>query len=338
MNWYRIKTALGGLKRLTELSDADKQACIDAFKFFQSMQDGEPTETADETKAVAAYYKVLNNMLSVFDLEKLYIPPQLDEAQGLYGNQLLVEQDVLKELDLKDPERSHLLDMGCGRGRVSYHFATMTGGQVSGYNIDPNQIESAIDWAAECKMSDRLHFKVGNHHEPLDYEADTFDGCFSFQAVWPFFKKEELDDHAGEMYRVLKPGARYACSEYLLTPHFDWDNAEHTSLHKAFLPTLAATQSMYPADVCAALERAGFDVLLSAPSKSAAWPICEQKRDLILGGRKLVRALEALRVLPPWVEESLDLLQSGGEAWTLAEKAKIADLNWRIVAEKPRAH
>jgi len=40
--------------------------------------------------------------------------------------------------------------------------------------------------------------------------------------------------------------------------------------------------------------------------------------------------------LPPWVEESLDLLQSGGEAWTQAEKAKIADLNWRIVAEKPR--
>jgi sterol 24-C-methyltransferase len=208
---------------------------------------------------------------------------------------------------------------------------------VSGYNIDPNQIESAIDWAAECGMSDRLHFKVGNHHEPLEYDSETFDGCFSFQAVWPFFKKEELDDHAGEMYRVLKPGARYACSEYLLTPHFDWNNEEHVSLHKAFLPTLAATQSMYPADVCAALERAGFTIVLSAPSKSAAWPICEQKRDLILGGRKVIRALEAIRVLPPWVEESLDLLQSGGQAWTDAEKAKIADLNWRIVAEKPLA-
>jgi sterol 24-C-methyltransferase len=44
-----------------------------------------------------------------------------------------------------------------------------------------------------------------------------------------------------------------------------------------------------------------------------------------------------MRVLPPWVEESLDLLQKGGEAWTAAEKAKIADLNWRIVAEKPLA-
>ena len=139
------------------------------------------------------------------------------------------------------------------------------------------------------------------------------------------------------MFRVLKAGARYACSEYLLTPHFDWDNEEHVNLHKAYLPTLAATQSMYPADVCAALERAGFRVVASAPSKSAAWPICEQKRDLILSGRKLIRALEAIRILPPWVEESLDLLQSGGEAWTLAEKAKIADLNWRIVAEKPLA-
>jgi sterol 24-C-methyltransferase len=336
MSWYRIKTALVGLRRLAELSDDDKQACIDAFRFFQSMQEGEQTKTEDETKAVADYYKVLNNLLSVFDLEKLYIPPQLDESLGLYGNQILCERAVLKELDLEEPDRSHLLDMGCGRGRISHHFATLTGGQVSGYNIDPNQIENAIDWAARSRMSSRLHFKVGDHHEPLAYDSAAFDGCFSFQAVWPFFKKEELGAHAEEMFRVLKPGARYACSEYLLTPHFDWNDEEHVRLHRAYLPTLAATQSMYPDDVCAALENAGFRVLVSAPSRRPAWPICEQKRDLILAGRKVVRALEAVRVLPPWVEESLDLLQSGGQAWTDAEKAKIADLNWRIVAEKPR--
>jgi sterol 24-C-methyltransferase len=275
-------------------------------------------------------------MLSVFDLEKLYIPPLLDEKEGLYGNQLLCEQAVLKELDLQSPETSHLLDMGCGRGRIAHHFATLTGGHVSGYNIDPNQIENAIAWAAECRMSDRLHFKVGDHHQPLEYDAETFDGCFSFQAVWPFFKKEELDAHASEMFRVLKPGARYACSEYLLTPHFDWTNEEHRALHRTFLPTLAATQSMYPADVCAALERAGFDILVSAPSRSEAWPLCEQKRDLIHKGRRVVRALEAVRLVPSWVEESLALLQKGGQAWTDAEKAKIADLNWRIVAEKKR--
>jgi len=51
-------------------------------------------------------------------------------------------------------------------------------------------------------------------------------------------------------------------------------------------------------------------------------------------GRRVVRALETVGVLPPWVEESLELLQTGGQAWTDAEKAKIADLNWRIVAVK----
>ena len=331
---YRIKTAVTGLRRLATLPAEDKQACIEAYQFFQRMQAGEATETADETKAVADYYKVLNNMLSVFDLEKLYIPPMLDESKGLYDNQILTEKAVLAELALTDPRGSHLLDMGCGRGRISHHFATLTGGQVSGYNIDPDQIENAISWAEHTKMSSRLHFTLGNHHDPLDYEDETFDGCFSFQAVWPFFKKEELDDHAREMARVLKPGARYACSEYLLTPFFDWENDEHVALHRLFLPTLAATQSMYPTDVCAALERAGFRIILSAPSKSEAWPLCEQKRDLILHGRRLVRGLEKIRVAPSWIEESLDLLQKGGQAWTDAERAKIADLNWRIVAEK----
>ncbi|CAN5432530.1 hypothetical protein BH11ACT8_BH11ACT8_05060 [soil metagenome] len=331
---YRVRTAVTGLRRLATLPAEDKQAGLAAYQFFQRMQAGEQTETAAETQAVADYYKVLNNMLSIFDLEKLYIPPMLDETVGLYDNQILTEKAVLAELGLADPARSHLLDMGCGRGRIAYHLASLTGGQVSGYNIDPDQVENAIAWAARSAMSDRLHFTVGNHHDPLAYESETFDGCFSFQAVWPFFKKAELDAHAQEMYRVLKPGARYACSEYLLTPFFDWEDEEHVALHRLFLPTLAATQSMYPGDVCAALERAGFRIIVSAPSKSEAWPLCEQKRDLILRGRRLVRALERIRVVPTWVEESLELLQQGGQAWTEAERAKIADLNWRIVAEK----
>jgi len=28
-----------------------------------------------------------------------------------------------------------------------------------------------------------LHFTVGDHHRPLEYESGSFDGCYSFQAV-----------------------------------------------------------------------------------------------------------------------------------------------------------
>ena len=182
-------------------------------------------------------------------------------------------------------------------------------------------------------LTSRARYERGRF-EALEFSDGKFDRVFSMEAL---YYAVDLEQAITEIHRVLKPGGRYACSEYLLTPYFDWNNEEHVALHKSFLPTLAATHSMYPADVCAALERAGFNSIVSAPSKSEAWPLCEQKRDLIYIARKIIRALEAIRIMPPWVEESLDLLQKGGESWTSAEKAKIADLNWRIVAEKPAA-
>ena len=273
-------------------------------------------------------------MLSVVDLEKLDIPPMLDETKGLYDNSILTEKAVLAELALEDPAARTCSTSAAGAAGSPATSRPRLAARSRATTSTRTRSRTPTTGPERCDMTDRLHFKVDNHHDPLDYPSETFDGCFSFQAVWPFFKKEGLDLHAREMYRVLKPGARYACSEYLLTPFFDWDNEKHVALHRLILPTLAATQSMYPADVCAALERAGFRIVLSAPSKSEAWPLCEQKRDLILWGRRLVRTLEANRVAPAWVEESLDLLQRGGQAWTEAERAKIADLNWRIVAEK----
>jgi sterol 24-C-methyltransferase len=328
--------AYSAIKKLARLSQRERQDYLEAYRFLQYIQENGGTSTHDETMAVAAYYKVLNHVLSVFDVEKMYVPPQLDRSKGLYENQLLCEREVLSYLGLTQGEESHLLDMGCGRGRVSHHMALMTGGMVSGYNIDPDQIESAIKWSVETRLTHRLHYKVGDHHHPLPYESAVFDGCYSIQAVWPFFKPAELDAHAREMFRVLKPGARYSCSEYLLSPHFDWQNPDHVALQKSYLPTLAGTHSRYPEEVCSALERAGFIIHMSAPSKSVAWPICEQKRDLITCVRRGAHILSKLHILSPWLDEVLSLLQKGGQSWTEAEKAKIADLNWRIVAEKPR--
>ena len=37
----------------------------------------------------------------------------------------------------------------------------------------------------------------------------------------------------------------------------------------------------------------------------------------------------------PWAEVLVDNLLKGGQAWAEAEKAKLADLNWQIIAEKP---
>merc|ERR1712096_338551 len=106
-------------------------------------------------------------------------------------------------------------------------------------------------------------------------------------------------------------------------------------LHKLFLPTVAATQSNYPADVVAALERAGFTTLLSSPSLAPAWPLTDQKTDLFLMMRQMIVWFNRIGLLPDWTETLVSNLLLGGVAWADAEKAKIADLNWQIFVQKP---
>ena len=106
-------------------------------------------------------------------------------------------------------------------------------------------------------------------------------------------------------------------------------------LHNLYLPTLAATQSNYPKDVTDALERAGFEILMSAPSVAPAWPLTDQKTDLFLVMRQIVIWLYRIGILPQWMETLVNNLLLGGTAWSTAEKAKLADLNWQIFVRKP---
>ena len=46
------------------------------------------------------------------------------------------------------------------------------------------------------------------------FNDDAFDAAYSFQALWPFIKKDQLDGVSAEIFRVLKPGAIYGCGEY----------------------------------------------------------------------------------------------------------------------------
>jgi sterol 24-C-methyltransferase len=72
---------------------------------------------------------------------------------------------ILASLELKEPTTSSLLDIGCGRGRVANHVASLTGGFVSGFNIDANQVNNAIAYAKETAYDHRTDFQIGDHHK-----------------------------------------------------------------------------------------------------------------------------------------------------------------------------
>lgn len=223
--WYRLSTAVQSVRNLLSLPRSDIEACIEAYQFLQNGT--RTTDTAETTAHVRAYYKVLQEVLAVADIEKMYIPPQLDSKLGLFGNQLLIEQQVASDLQVVAGDR--VLDIGCGRGRVAHHVATLTGAHVSGYNIDPRQIENANAFAAAEGMQDQLSFQEGDHHLRWGYDDASFDAAYDMQALWPFINKAngELEHVASEMFRVLKPGARFSGIDYLLTEWFDWNNPKY---------------------------------------------------------------------------------------------------------------
>lgn len=334
---YQIKTAIHSIQELLTMPREEINKALAAYEYFQNVgisnQTGNQEEEADN---VRAYYRVLQHIFVVADIEKMYIPPQIDVKRGNFQNQLILEEKLFDTLQVANKSDVRLLDIGCGRGRIAANAVKhLPNAKVSGFNIDKTQVASAIEYAKASGLSDRLDFKVGDHHKRFEYPDQSFDGAYTVQALWPFITVKDLDGRARELFRVLKPGARYTCQEFLLTPHFNWKDPKHVEMHRLFLPTLAGTQANYPKDVTDALERAGFKLILSAPSDAPAWPITDARTDMFLLMRAIIKPMVRVGLLQPWAEKLVDNLLLGGQAYTAAEKAKLIDLNWQIIAERP---
>jgi sterol 24-C-methyltransferase len=122
VTWYQISTALVGVNTLLKMPQSDIDGCIKAYNYFQNVSVDRESNTEEETEHVRSYYTVLNQVLAIADIEKMYIPPQLNSKQGLYQNQLAHEQLIFANLNVSGPGR-RVLDVGCGRGRIAHHFA-----------------------------------------------------------------------------------------------------------------------------------------------------------------------------------------------------------------------
>jgi len=333
--FYQIKTAYRSLNELANIPKGDIKKCLESYEYLQNHSSKTwITNTDEETEHVRNYYLVVQAVLAIADIEKMYIPPQENIRDGVYENQIILEKYMVEVLNID--KNSYVLDMGCGRGRVAHHVARLSGGNVSGFNIDERQINHAIEYSIETEMDNQLDFRVGNFQKPFPYENLTFDASYDMQAIWGFTKKKDLDFASKEIYRTLKPGGRFFSNTYALTSAFDLNNEYHRKLHSLFLPTLAATQSNYADDIVESLRNVGFNIKWSRPSIAPAWPLTDQKTTLFHILRNFAKILHYFRLIPVQWIDLIDNLLKGGVAWQKAERAKIADLCWQIVAEKPK--
>ncbi|KAI0392897.1 S-adenosyl-L-methionine-dependent methyltransferase [Xylariaceae sp. FL0594] len=335
----RLKTVLRAFKHIHDLTPKQVDDFMASYEIYN-------LDWADEAAMVAAlgpdyqgrvgdclraYYSVLNHLCSLGDVEKMYIPPLMDRRASVRVNQLLCEESIAREIGLGPGMR--VLDLGCGRGRVAAHMTSYSGATVTGLNIDANQIAQARGFNE--KLGYANEFVVHDQNElPLPFASETFDAFYEIQAL--SLCRDPCATFR-EIYRVLRPGARFLLMDWVRLPAYDPSDASHAALMRRVKPLVGAVGTPTPAALEDALARAGFRVTRSdIPSLDGLQAPLIDKVDVYFRSvRRLVHGLVKVRALPRHFRTLMDRLCLDGRAFVEMDNMRLITTTYRIVAEKP---
>lgn len=326
--WYRMSTAAKAFWKLYFLP----QKTIDDFMKSYELYGKDVIEDGDESKLVD-YYSVLNELCSIGPVEKMYIPPTINPQEGVFANQVLFEKKMMK--DLKIDWKCRVLDMGCGRGRIAAHIASETSASVYGFNVDPNQVANARQFAKMQGLSDKLNFTVSNYNDPFPYSDGFFDAMYHVQAFSYAKDKEEV---CAEIFRVLKPGGMVSFLDWVALPKYDHNNAHHVDLLKRVKPLIGAVETPTPEELSSALENVGFKVTFSGDvSVNDHQADLIQKADTFFCVLKgLVNLLVWIRILPRHFKVLFDRFTKDGDAFVEADRLGLFTTSYQTIARKPK--
>ncbi|KAF2486865.1 S-adenosyl-L-methionine-dependent methyltransferase, partial [Neohortaea acidophila] len=276
------------------------------------------------------YYSVLNHMCALGELEKMYIPPVMDLNATIFMNQILYEESIAEELQL--PENAKVFDLGCGRGRVAAHMHMLTGAEVTGLNIDHDQVASAIAFTHEQKFPNNFVRRDMNDL-PLPFADEVFDGFYQIQAMSLCKDIPKLCD---ELYRVLKPGARLSLLDWASLDAFNPEDTHHQDLMRKIKPLIGAVGTPTPKSLADALESAGFTILKAnnASIDGLQSPLIERAEFFFRTVRIGLRGAVKFGLLPAHFNTIFDRFAQDGDAFIEADKARLITTSYHWLAEK----
>ncbi len=338
---YRLSTVLKSFKALYTLSPAKIEAFLNSYVIYDHdwvdekamVETFGPNYVEEVQKKLVDYYSVLNHLCSIGQVEKMYIPPTMDLRSSIIANQKLFEKMMCKDLGLTAGHR--VLDIGCGRGRVANHMASLSGAHLIGMNIDPDQLDNAKKYASSRNLSHRCEFVRGDlNHIPYAFPAGSFDHIYEIQCIFSLSK--DLGKTLKEVHRLLKPGGKFAALEWASLPKYDPQDLHHQGLMKKIKPLIGAIGT-HSVDQCVRLlENAGFRILKNenASLDGLQAPLIENADKFFTRINRLINGCVRYKILPAHFKTLFDRLTQDGDAFIEADRMGLVTSSHYFLAEK----
>lgn len=106
-----------------------------------------------------------------------------------------------------------ILDSGCGQGGSSIWLAENYNVQVTGITLVPHQVQKAQKAAQKSQAGSRVSF-FEQDYNMTNFKDETFTLIWACESMC--HAKEKLKFYQ-EAYRLLKPGGRLICADYIRT-------------------------------------------------------------------------------------------------------------------------
>jgi len=246
-----------------------------------------------------------------------------------------------------------VIDMGSGVGGPLRNMARFSGAHITGINNNAYQIRRAKRYDTQLGLQSLADYiRTDYNHLPL--ENNSIDGAYAIEAICHSFDK--LTTYR-ELFRVLKPGARFVCYEWILTDNYDHSDETHRHIRHQIELGNALPNLDTAAAVVSSLKEAGFIIeehfdavekMDNSGCKNIPWyePLrggygsLSEFRATPLGRwctSTMVKTLEFVRIAPSGSSNAAAILEEAAVGLVRGGELKIFSPAYFFCVRKPEA-